>query len=294
MIAALVLSLALATVDGVDGGVDVERAPHFYRPASSTTTSTTTTANPQRIVSLAPVVTETLYALGVSDRVVGVTRFCDRPPEAQQKHSVGGYTDASLEDILSLKPDLVIAMPSLGQRQLLDRLRDHGVAVFVAFTDSFAEEEAMIAAVGAVVSRDDDARALVAEQGRVFDGVRARAAARGVSAVVVVGHDPIFVAGRGSFADAALRMTGATSAIAERDPQWPQWSVEALLARHVDVVVAAEGDAAAAALRRQLAPLGSRAPRVVAAPSAILMRPGPSFKDDALVLEQLLAPTKTP
>lgn len=266
--------------------LDVERRPHWYRPAGAA-------PKPARVVSLAPVITETLYAVAAGDLVVGVTRFCDRPAEAQRKTTVGGYSDASLEAILALRPDVVMAMPNLGQRQLLDRLRDRGIAVFVAFTDTLDEERAMIRGIAAAVGREPAAEALLAAQEQTLAAVAARHSGRGRRGVVVVGHDPLYVAGRGSFGDTALRLTGASSAVADADPQWPQWSLEALLARRVDVVVVAEGAEAAAALRRQLAPLGARAPTVLAAPGSILMRPGPSFAADVLALETLLAPAAT-
>jgi iron complex transport system substrate-binding protein len=204
---------------------------------------------------------------------------------------VGGYTDASLEAIVALSPNVVVAMPSLAQRQLLDRLRDRGVRVFVVFGDTPDETRSMMRALGDIVGapglgaqlaqRQDDTLAAIASRGR------ARASARAVA--VVVGTDPLVVAGPGTFADVALRATGATSAVKDGDPQWPQWSLEALVARHVDVVVVAEGPAGVARVRNAVSPLGPRAPTVIAADRAILMRPGPSFVDDALALEALLA-----
>jgi iron complex transport system substrate-binding protein len=276
------LLLALAFVAAGD------RDPHFYDPAVDQT------ATSARIVSLAPVVTETLFVLGAGGRVVGVTRFCDRPAEATQRAVVGGYTDASLEKILELKPDLVIAMPSFQQRALLNRLRERGVAVFVVFTDSLDEENAMMLALGDLVGAPEKARALVERQRRTLETVQKNAKAKGQRAVVVVGHDPLVVAGAGTFADVALRATGAQSAVKSdavmSGGAWPVWSLESLLAQDVAVVVAAEGPEAADRLRASFAPLGARAPRVVAATGSILMRPGPSFADDVVTLEKLLTP----
>lgn len=277
---ALLLALSLSGAD-----VDVERAPHWYRPDAPATTAPT---KMQRVVSLAPVITETLFTIGVGDRLVGVTRFCDRPAAATKLPSVGGYSDASLEQILALKPDLVVAMPNLGQRQLLDRLREQHIAVYVAFTDTYAETDAMMRGLAGLFGKGDVVDALVVQRDAVVTAVEGRKAGTGRRVVVVVGHDPLVVAGRGSFADTALGFVGATTALLPTDPQWPQWSLEALLSRHVDVVVAAEGEEAAKQLRTQLSPLGAKAPKVVAAKDPILMRPGPSFIDDVLVLEQLL------
>jgi iron complex transport system substrate-binding protein len=286
-VVAVVVTLTMSTT--TSAAPDAQRAPHWYRPTSTapSTSTTVSSTSATRIVSLAPVVTETLFALGAGARVKGVTRFCDRPAAAATLPKVGGYTDASLEAILALAPDLVVAMPSMAQRALLDRLRDQGVPVFVVFADTPDETRAMMRALGEVVGAGDAGARLAARQD---DTLAAIAARHRVSArtVVVVGTDPLVVAGPGTFADVALRATGAVSAVRDGDPQWPQWSLEGLLARDVALIVVAEGPAGAARVRQLVAPLGARAPAVVVADRAILMRPGPSFVDDALALEALL------
>ena len=256
---------------------------------------------PRRIVSLSPAVTETVFVVGAGANIVGVTRYCDRPPEARQRTVVGGYTDASLEGILALTPDLVIAQPSFQQRSLLDRLRDRDVPVLVVFADTVDESADMMQAVGDVVHRHNEGAHLVDRQTRALakgkgngngngngNGTRPAASTR---VVVVVGTDPLVVAGHNSFANTALDAAGAAgvhSAIIASDPPWPQWSLETVAARHVDVIVAAEGEAAVAHLARLLQPLGPRRPRIVSAPRAILMRPGPAFADDLETLRAVL------
>lgn len=282
------VGVALAASATSPAAAAPQRTPHWYRPPPTQTTAATSTAT--RIVSLAPVVTETLFALGAGARVKGVTRFCDRPATASTLPKVGGYTDASLEAILALAPDLVVAMPSMAQRALLDRLRDRGVPVFVVFADTPDETRSMMRALGDVVGAAEAGARLAARQDDTLAAIAARHAAPPRTVAVVVGTDPLVVAGAGTFADVAVRATGSTSAVRAGDPQWPQWSLEALLARHVDVVVVAEGGAGASRVRQLVAPLGARAPVVVAADHAILMRPGPSFVDDALALEALLSP----
>lgn len=242
-------------------------------------------AHPQRVVSLSPAVTETLFALGVGDRVVGVTRFCDRPVEATMRPSVGGYVDASLEAIVALRPDLVVAQPSFGQRAVLDRLRDLGIVVYVVFADTVDESDDLIVGLGAIFDAAAAARAIVDRQRAILS---APVAVRPLRVVVVVGTDPLVVAGAGSFADEGVRHSGFVSAIHDADPPWPLWSIETIAARRVDVVVAAEGPQQIPRLEALLAPLGSRRPRVLAARTAILMRPGPSFASDVVTLRQLL------
>jgi iron complex transport system substrate-binding protein len=260
------------------------RVPHLHAPTS---TSSTTAAHASRIVSLSPAVTETLFALDVGSRIVGVTRFCDRPAAAQALPKVGGYTDVSLEAVLALRPDLVVAQPGQGQWNLVQRLREHHIEVFVVYTDTVVEAEAAVTALGELLGQTAQAQAqrLVARQQQAL---KPTALARPLRVVVVVGVSPLVVAGGNSFADTAVRAVGAHSAILPTDPAWPTWSLETLLARHVDVIVAADGAAQLPEFKRILAPLGAKAPRVIAADRAILMRPGPSFADDVATLRTLL------
>ncbi len=91
------------------------------------------TAPPQRIISLAPNITETLFALGLGEKVVGVTRYCDFPEDAMKKEKIGGMVDPNLEKIIALKPDLIIGFRG-NPLTTLERLRDLNLPVFVLDT----------------------------------------------------------------------------------------------------------------------------------------------------------------
>lgn len=279
MIAPLFVTFALALAPAPT------RAPEWLLPKAQTAAP----ATPQRIVSLAPVVTETLFLVGAGARVVGVTRFCDRPAEASKLPKVGGYVDISLEKVLSLKPDLVIAMPSLGQRALLEQLRGQGVPVLVVFADSLDEVKLLTTSVGATVGAKDRATDVNAKLDAAVTALHDRKL-RPQKVAVVVGHDPIVVAGPGTFAAEALAVAGLRLAVPADAPMWPVWSAESLRAAGADVLVAAEGADAAIKLRalvERALPEGKR-PRVVAAPGPILMRPGPALVDDLATLGALL------
>jgi len=88
--------------------------------------------HPQRIISLAPSITETLFALGLGDRVVGVTSYCDYPPEAAQKEKLGDTLRPSIEKIVALKADLVIASTSSQLEQFVLYLDQVGVPIYVS------------------------------------------------------------------------------------------------------------------------------------------------------------------
>lgn len=265
------------------------RRSHRYRPDA---TSDGRKAPPKRIVSLAPVLTETAFALGAGDSVVGVTRYCDRPEAAASLPKVGGYVDTQLEVLLSLKPDLVIAMPSLGQRQVLDRLRERGVPVWVAFGDSIAEVRDLVRGLGALLQREAEATRVLSQLDEGLERSRSIAsqAPKRPRAAVVFQVDPLVVAGPGTFPEEALVLAGAIPAGPRDAPAWPTWSLEALLAVAPEVLVAAEGPSAAARLRQLLSRHGPRGARirVVAHEAPILIRPGPSLHEDVALLARLL------
>lgn len=293
---ALALCLSLLAVPGGDAaaGFDpAQRTPQLLLPSAMTKPP----AEPRRIVSLAPVVTETLFLLGHGARVVGVTRYCDTPAAAQALPKVGGYVDVSLERVLALKPDLVIAMPSLGQRELLERLRAAGVPVLAGFGDTLQEVRELVRALGDTTGGARQASVIVDE----LDAALARfAAARpGAAAgrvLTVVGVEPIVVAGPKSFIAEILALGGVTSAVAPDAPQWPTWPLERLSRRHVDLVLVAAGPDTERALAGQLEqklPAKDR-PRVAGAPTPLLMRPGPAIARELDVLARLLAPPAPP
>lgn len=266
-----------------------EHTPHYFRPDLP---QPWPSRAPERIVSLAPVVTEALFALGAGPRVVGVTRYCDRPAAAAALPKVGGYVDPQLEAILALRPDLVIAMPSQGQRALLEQLRRFGVPVLVVFAERVSEVDAALTAIAEAVDRAAAGAALRARLAQDLAAIAARAKGPGGGprTVIAVSVDPLVLAGPHTFADEAIPLAGGRPAVPRNAPPWPGWSIEALIFLRPDVVVAAEGPGASARLQAQLAALGSRAPRVTHASGAILMRPGPYLAEDVATLADLLHP----
>ncbi|MEA3253847.1 MAG: helical backbone metal receptor, partial [Chloroflexota bacterium] len=93
---------------------------------------------PQRIISLTPSNTEVLFALGLGDRVVGVTEFCNYPAEALDKEKVGGFSDADIERIIALQPDLVLA-GSIHEKEIIPSLEAQGITVFALAPETLEE-----------------------------------------------------------------------------------------------------------------------------------------------------------
>jgi len=194
--------------------------------------------DPQRVVCLTPSLTETVYALGQGSVVVGVTDFTDDPPEAKSKPSVGGLTDASLEKIVSLHPDLVLAMGTLNREETVDELEHVGIPVFVVDPHGLDGIAASIQHVGDALNRSSDAGKLLRrlEQQRAAVAGRVAGLAR-PKVLVVIWYDPVITAGKQSFITDVLAAAGAQSVTADIDQAWPQISLEEVLRRAPDFVL---------------------------------------------------------
>jgi iron complex transport system substrate-binding protein len=198
--------------------------------------------NPQRVVCLAPSLTETVYALGLGTTVVGVTDFTVYPPEARTKPSVGGLTDASIERILSLHPDLVLAMVHLNEEETVDELEHVGIPVFVVDPEGLQGIMASIQHVGDALNHSGDAQSLLKRLEEQHAAVMARV--RGLArpkVLVVVWYDPVITTGSKSFITDVISDAGGRSATADIPQAWPQISLEEVLRRSPDFILVVRG-----------------------------------------------------
>lgn len=192
----------------------------------------------QRLAVLAPAAAETLALLGATDRVVAVGDWVTWPPEIAVKPKLGAYDEPSRERLLELGVDTLVTSASVAGRAGREELERLGIRVVEFETDTFAGALEGIETVGALVGREPEAARLVA-------GVRARVAAVAtgvagaprVRALVVVGRDPLFVAGPGSFLDELVRLAGGENVAADAGAPWAMVSLEAMLARRPEVIL---------------------------------------------------------
>lgn len=193
---------------------------------------------PERIVSLAPNVTEILFALGLGDRVVGVTRFCDYPPEASSIRRVGGLVDPNVEIVRSLDPDLVIGFRGNPLR-VLDRIGKLGLPVFVLDIGQGLEALfPLIEKIGAVTLAGERA-------GRLAAGLRERAEAVG-AAMTGVGRRPrvfvllygqgLWTSGGESYLDDLIDRAGAVNVASALPKKWALYKREQILKDDPEVV----------------------------------------------------------
>ncbi|HTU34790.1 MAG TPA: helical backbone metal receptor [Candidatus Acidoferrum sp.] len=179
-----------------------------------------------RIVSLAPNLTETLYALGLGDRLVGDTTYCDVPEDAKTKPHVGAPVNPSVEAIIALRPNMVFATTSINRVETVDALEHLGIPVYTTNSQTVRE---MIDSVGQIADVTDAAAvgaALTASLNARLDALRKRLAGEPpVRAVFVVWLDPLQSVGQHTFIADAMRWAGAESVVTSNQ-NWPQLSFE--------------------------------------------------------------------
>jgi iron complex transport system substrate-binding protein len=190
-----------------------------------------------RVVSLSPSTTETMFAIGAGGLLVGRSDHCDYPAEAQSLPSVGGFASPNLEAVLALRPTIVIGSQSPVGPTLAEQLEGYGVDTLFPPTKSVAEILAMMHQLGARFGTSDGATRAVRKVERRVEDLKAWAAARPKRSVVLVFDPrPLFVAGPGSFADELVRLAGGDNAITEGG-LWPTIDEERLVALDPDVIV---------------------------------------------------------
>ncbi|HEV2490480.1 MAG TPA: ABC transporter substrate-binding protein [Candidatus Acidoferrales bacterium] len=216
----------------------------------------------RRIVSLAPNLTEIIYALGAEDRLVGVSAFSDKPAAAKDKPRIGMPMNPSLEAIAGMKPDLVLAT-AINRWETADALRDMGIAVYGVEPHTVEETLESITHIGDVIGAEEEARTAVATLQQKLDALKAKLAGDAPKRVLfVVWEDPLITIGQRTFIADAMRWAGAESVVKTRQ-DWPQVSLEEIVRLEPDYIVYAESGAdsaegIAAAVREHLQELRER------------------------------------
>jgi iron complex transport system substrate-binding protein len=182
--------------------------------------------NPHRIVSLAPGLTETIYALGLQDLLVGDTDYCDFPPDAQHKPKVGGAINPSLEAIADLHPDLVLVTKSLNRLDTVNSLANLGIPSYAIDPQSVAAIISSTQRLAEIMGAPEAGEALAKDLERHLAGIQQRVAPfPRRSALFIVWTQPLISVGKQTFIADALHYAGAIS-IVDSAENWPKVSLE--------------------------------------------------------------------
>ncbi|TFG35112.1 MAG: cobalamin-binding protein, partial [Parcubacteria group bacterium] len=157
------------------------------------------TPAPQRIVSLAPGITETLYELNLDDKIAGVTNFCDWPAAARTRPRIGGFTNPSIEKIVSLKPDLSIATADGNRKDTVLQLERLGLPVYVTNPSDTNSILRSILYIGKITNREKDAGELVEKLQKRLNNITVQMRQKRKPRVFFqIGLEPVITAGKGT------------------------------------------------------------------------------------------------
>ncbi len=191
---------------------------------------------PERIVSLSPSNTEILFAIGAGDQVVGRTNYCNYPPEAEKVESIGDYATPSVEKILSLSPDLVMATDFIAD-DVKSQIEATGAKVLVFSPATIDEVENSITSIGQAVDQNDGATTVVENMQSQYDDLKAKLDTKDVTKTVFIDLGDYYTVGPGSLLNDELTLIDAENIAADADASYPQLSVETIVSDDPDVYI---------------------------------------------------------
>ena len=198
--------------------------------------------SPKRIISLAPSMTEILFAMGLGDNIVGVASFSDYPAEAKKKPMVGGMKNPSLEAVISLKPDIVIMTIDGNRQEFEERLRSLKIKTYVFRAKRISELPQGIRDLGAALGQKEKAEALAEHIGAGIRTISVKGvAAKKKNILFIIWPDPLLVAGPGSIADDAITLLGEQNIAKDGKIAYPKFSIEEVIRRSPDVIFIGKG-----------------------------------------------------
>jgi iron complex transport system substrate-binding protein len=247
-----------------------------------------------RLVTVAPSITELLFALGAGDRVIGVSRYDDHPESVKKLPKIGGFLDPNAEAILALHPDLVIGVPNAGNRPALQRVADLGVPVLVVPGNSFPDVFHAIRAVAPVLGPQAAQKGKDLERDIISELLRLSKRAKRLppsKVAIIYGWNPLVVAGPGSFADTILAALNGNNVVTGGGP-YPHWSPEQLVAAQPDVIIdASEVHGAGQQPWQRFSSIPAvKNKRVHPVELGGIFRPGPRIIEGMKLLDRLLHP----
>ncbi len=194
----------------------------------------------QRIVSLAPNITEILFELGLGDRIIAVSNDCDWPAVALDKKKVGSFWQPNLEAVIACKPDLVITLWFEQQNNVAESLKRLGYRVLTLRLEKIEELGPAIEKIGEYTGRNNEAEQLISNINRQLEQAKQKFYTPTRPRVLwVVQPEPLRVAGGDTFITELLELAGAQNTITSTSIQYPGLSTEELLTCRADVIIQA-------------------------------------------------------
>jgi iron complex transport system substrate-binding protein len=250
----------------------------------------------ERVISLAPNLTEIVYAVGGGGRLVGDTTFCDYPPEAKNVAKVGDTLQPSIERILALRPQLVLVSTASQLEAFTTQLKEQQIAVYITDPRDLEGVFRSILNVGDLLNESMGAAELVKQLRARTETVEHAVAGRPpVSVFFQLSGQPLYTAGRSSFVTNLIERAGGRSVTADVNEAWPRLSDEAALASRPEAIIVLSGGAMGGSANKNVAPALRNSPavrngRVYLIDGDLLARPGPRLVDGLEQIARALHP----
>jgi iron complex transport system substrate-binding protein len=250
---------------------------------------------PKKIVSLAPSVTETLFALGLGDRLVGVTTYCDYPPEAKKIPKIGDFMNPSLEAVMAKKPDLVLGVTGATDAVKAREMKRLGLKVVLLSVSNLNDIMASTRTIAGLLGDPNAGKILVAKISVQIDDVKKRVAPAARRAVLlVVGFHPLIAAGGKNFIDELITLAGGENIAGSAAQPWLNLPDEVVVAKAPEVIIEAGMGSERGESRKRWSDLKSvpavREGRIYSYPTDKILRPGPRFGEALADLARLIHP----
>jgi len=198
--------------------------------------------HPHKLVCLAPSIVDDVYSLGAGSDVIAVSDYTAYPADAPKKPSIGAPLNPSLEKIIALHPDLVLASGDFNRISVIDQLVRYGIPVFVVNPHGIAGIHKSILSLGRALNRNAEAAALLHDLETREQSVRQRIQGKPIVRLFMpIWYDPIITVGRHAFITEIIEMAGGSSITSDIAQEWPQVSLEAIVARNPDALLLIKG-----------------------------------------------------
>ncbi len=198
--------------------------------------------NNPRYISLAPSTTEILFALGLDDQIVGVSSYCNYPPQAKEKEKAGNFSQPNMEKILSLKPDYIFCT-GLEQAPIIPELRQLNLKVYVSDPKNMKELFESIREIAAITARTEKAEKIIKDMQAEIDDISSKVKTipddKRVKVFIEIFNDPLTTAGRGTFIDELIAMAGGVNIAGDTKRAYTIFNQEEVIKRDPNCIIIA-------------------------------------------------------
>jgi iron complex transport system substrate-binding protein len=196
---------------------------------------------PGRIISLAPALTEILYAAGLGNNIVGVTAFCDHPEEAKAKPKIGGMSNPSLEAVISLRPDIVVMTTDGNPKEFQQRLHSMDIKTYVFESLTLNELPDGIRKMGIALDEKEGFETLALKIEQTISRFHLKKPEKKKKVLFIIWPEPLIAAGPQTAIDDTINLLGAVNIAGEAKIRYPKYSLEEIYRQSPDIIFIGKG-----------------------------------------------------